>query len=243
VKTRFFSTFGQDEGRSEFLNDFIVLLNLDEKQTDQFVDLMPELLAQDLDQQEPAARLADRIGVAIYQAESLLRWTKHVFRYRQRNQYLEDTPTAFSEDLSTLVSEDEKSGLQKIDNVHKLAARLSTRIFEIAEEMRPQYFTRLFARGILPKFQHMSSTVELRGVIDNGFFDPEKQTDLDVSDYQPRIIDLVEVASVHLETDTGDHYYFQMTEADIGSVIRSLTATLRELRALRASVSFGNREK
>jgi hypothetical protein len=243
VKTNFFSTFPPGQERTEFLDDFLFLVRLGREKAETFLRVMPEFLKPtETETDKNANRLATDLGIEVYQAESLLRWTKHILDYRQRRVAPEDTPTEWAEDLVTLLSESQLGASVDAEMTRKLALEAAIQIFKAAEDLRPQYLRQLFARGILPKFDHIDTTVELRGIIDKGFLDSaENRDELQVSNYNPRVMDLVEVASVHIRTDTDEHYYFQMTEQDLSSAIRSLTATLHELHALRASVSIGKK--
>jgi hypothetical protein len=85
--------------------------------------------------------------------------------------------------------------------------------------------------------------VELRAVIKESFSERRASNhDLAAVNYNPTIIDLVGIASIDIETDDDRHYYFQMTEQDLRSAIQWLSATLRELTTLQASVTLARKK-
>jgi hypothetical protein len=240
MKTRFFSTFGPSDDRNQFLRNFLAMLSLDPHQLGGFFHALPGILKLEVeDRQKSINRLASDMSIDISQTESLIDWTHHVVRFLEEPDSSNDTPGEWADDIIVLLRGSDLLGETETDKVRALAVEVAGQIWQIAKDFRPEYLRQLFARGTLPKFDGISWTVELRAVIENAFSDTgEQEDDLTLKDYHPSIIDLVPVASVHIETDTNDHHYYQMTERDLKVAIRSLTATLVELRALRGSATL-----
>jgi hypothetical protein len=241
MKSSFFSTFEQGDERQHFLRDVIEFLRLDTAKRNKFLDELPSILnLHEDDRRESIDRLSFDMNINISQGALFFDFVNHIIRFREEYpEYSNDKPSDWADDVVALSSENRTLSEIGPDKARELAIEVATRIWQIAENFKPEYNRQSFARGVLPKFKDIDSTVELRAVIEPSFSNSvHNRNDLSVTDYQPSIIDLVGIASIHLETDSNAHYYFQMEERDLRLAIRFLTATLRELLALRDRVAL-----
>ena len=81
--------------------------------------------------------------------------------------------------------------------------------------------------GVLPSFESIATTVELRAMFDASF-DP--QTSLE--QYRPKLVGQIPIASIRLRTDEEEVYAFQCDRTDLELLINNLRATLIELDVL-----------
>jgi len=96
------------------------------------------------------------------------------------------------------------------------------------------------AGGVLPSFQSMGCTVEVRPIRKTIF-----RWGQDVAQYTPEILGTVMVASVHVGVDEGavKDFYFQADDVAIDNIIDSLRAAKKEMAALGQFLNLGSTHK
>lgn len=100
----------------------------------------------------------------------------------------------------------------------------------LSPELHFQSVRQRTSGGVLPRFQALGCTVEVRPIRKTRFRCGES-----VDSFAPEFLGTVLVASMHVGVDVGpvEDFYFQADEADIDTMIDSLRATKKEMAALR----------
>lgn len=242
LKTFFFSTLTAGEARTTFLRDHLKLLNLDSQKLGIFFHALPSLLVAEgdgLDNQ--FERVARDAQLNLSDIEDIFSCSRYVVEKVQQPKFSDDQPKDWAADLIESLESEGLTQKPASDRTHQIASEIASQLWRIAEGYKSTYLRRRYERGTLPRFERISSTVELRGIIENSRSDvlsgPPPEDDPELDRYRPSLVGLVGVASVHISTDNEDHHFFQMTEQDLTSAIRSLRATLHELRALQDGVT------
>ena len=78
--------------------------------------------------------------------------------------------------------------------------------------------------GILPAFRSISTTVELRTILDKEYVWGNP-----IKDFSPKIIGWVPIVSVDIKTDSANdqHFYFQAVIEELNIIIQELTAAIK----------------
>jgi len=79
--------------------------------------------------------------------------------------------------------------------------------------------------GVLPNFQGVSHSVELRGVLENDY-----HPGMDIKSYSPQIIDVVPIISIRIaiQSESQKEMIFQASKRDIQDLINDLNIALME---------------
>ena len=133
-----------------------------------------------------------------------------------------DTPEAWASDLQTLELVDASQVAVFIEFFEGLRDQVLPELKQLAQE-------RAYGAGVLPALQGSGTTVELRGVFEKPF---SWGTALD--DYEPELLDVIPVVSVHLSFDSGmpDEIWFQATPDEIELLIGEFRAALKAVEVL-----------
>ncbi len=127
---------------------------------------------------------------------------------------------------------DDAQELASLDNQDRAAFNaFVNRLTAMREGLKGLRQQQLARGGVLPVFQSMGCTVEIRPVKAAPF-----RWDQQVEDYEPKILGTVTVASVYIGVDQGPtkDFHFQADVRDIDNIIASLIAAKKEM------VAFGD---
>jgi len=227
LKSKFFSNFDStDEDNKGFkiALDRLMELSLDDLNT--IIDMLPSILLAETNVQanEQIQILQDKlpdINASVVQSSITF------FEFLEEHlREVMDTPEDLVFDLVenlTLLQESKRD----------LFLHVITRLKEVIDSTGSEVLKREYAAGVLPAFDGIGTTVEIRAIQENRF-----SPITSVDKYTPSISDLVGIVSINIDLDTGNEFFFQAARSDLELVIDTLRAALKDLDALE---SFNNK--
>jgi hypothetical protein len=139
------------------------------------------------------------------------------------------TPDAFCEDIQDMARRSELQPLaeKEISSIRELVSDLARR----SPEFRRSNALSIVKRGVLPMYEEIQATVELRSSRTPLLLDPE---------FAALSLQLFPIASVRLGLDSGEPSFicFQITEAEVLDLIKKLEQLHSTMVNLKESVSI-----
>ncbi|MEM9462651.1 MAG: hypothetical protein AAGF11_51360 [Myxococcota bacterium] len=221
AQSALFSQFdlSEDENR-EFEPDLRRLLELDAHVREKLLERLPRWFVLRIGD-ALAREFAEQFGVP----QSTVLGTLRCYDFFVRNllhDNNDDTIEQWVTDLTAML------GLHKEES-EQLRSALAPLGTLPLEEVAGQLARR--QPGVLPEFDAIETTVELRAVFGRSFILGER-----LSSYEPEVRDLVPIVSMAMSTDTQEHLRVQLHVDDLRLVVDKLQAALREAEALEAMV-------
>lgn len=98
-------------------------------------------------------------------------------------------------------------------------------------QMRPLVDEKRAAAAVLPSFESLGITVEVRAIRKDVY-----RWGTRIEEYRPEVLGTTSIACVHIGMDVGmpKDIYFQADEKDLDNIIASFVATKKDMAALRA---------
>ncbi len=234
MKSKLFDNFDPEEDRNKALQrDLGRFLGMSGPQRDACVAALGELAisyTRDASRQlmEKVQRETGCSGVTV---EGVLHMLRYFLSRMVDLKTRDDEPQAWGEDLvsySYLKPDETPIFIDHMDRIRR----------EIVPNVTAHLRQREYSAGVLPSLREIGITVELRAVREDIY-----HWTTPVDQYQPRIIDVVPVASIHIGVDTGypEDFFFQVDENELQLLIDDFAAAKKDIMELRASVSFSRR--
>ncbi len=90
--------------------------------------------------------------------------------------------------------------------------------------LQKERLEKISKRGVLPCFQNISTTVEVRSVVEKDY-----NLEKPASEYEPKIISRIPIISIDIRTDSGNdqHLYFQASIEEASAIIQELLASIK----------------
>lgn len=141
------------------------------------------------------------------------------------------------QDSPELLAEELVSTLRLVSSENRLKfERLFVFLKEVvAPIVEKQEIIKRAAVGVLPSFKGFGATVEIRAALSSNFHFGDSS-----DQYEPRIGDLVPIASIALRVTRSEqeNFFFQVDEKELITLIESLKATLKEMKTLADHVTL-----
>ncbi|MBN2559965.1 MAG: hypothetical protein JXQ75_03435 [Phycisphaerae bacterium] len=144
-----------------------------------------------------------------------------------RDEYKHDTSEQWADDLVTLRQIEESTRPLFVSMVDRIRS-------DVLPKVESAIRRRAYGEGVLPGLKTCGTTVEMRAVQKGRY-----RWGTAIKEYEPRILDVAGVVSVHIGLNEGTprDFYFQMSEDDLQLLIRELEAARKDLWALSEFVS------
>jgi len=234
MQSKVFDRFDPEEEKNKALETHLrVFLGLSDEQRVACVQALAELVLAQTKALTDAVleRLAKQTSCSALALGQVLHLFQFFLRQMRDDDTRSDTPKLWSEDLVSL-------GLATPPEAAIIEQWLTRVRDEVLPEVEPVLRQRLYAAGVFPSLTQFGATVELRAVQEKKY-----RWGLPVSEYVPRVLDIVGVVSVHVGVDQGNDFWFQVGEHELDLIIDSLVAAKADLRALRESVKFARPDR
>ncbi len=227
MKSRLFTTVFDDpdaEKAKAFAKHLRELLDLSEKDRQVCVDSYPEIKAarSPTEEHKLVSELASRSAIPRHTLVHALTVVNFLVDALLSEAFPDDDYEHWADDLRELGWVD--------GNSQPVFDALLERLISARSELQFQQLERGATGGVLPCFNSLGCTVEVR---------PIRKEILrwgqPVDTYTPEILGTVAVASIHIgvDVDTAKDFYFQADEQQIDNIIDSLRAVKKEMTALR----------
>jgi hypothetical protein len=215
MKSILFSRFDiNQDSNSSFISDFQESMKVSEEGLIKIVDHLPKILScsTDFQKKNGLLEIEQEIGIDIIKIDVCINVLYFFVKQMQNEDLEKDSFQLWAEDIkeiSGITTEQEK----KFENVLTVIKN------KYLDSIERESAINRSKNGVLPCFKSISTTVELRAVLEN-----EYQWKDPVENFSPKIIELIPIISVSLHTDshTEDHYYFQIPVDDLDLVIKEL---------------------
>ncbi len=226
---QYFNPLGEEN--KSFLSDFKYVLEATPDQLNQVIHTLPEFLkAPNRTQSDPILdKMSTETGLPRIALGPIIRIGNFMSSSinDQRDDISDDSPEAWANDLLSVGIIEEKQ-LLAIVKFFQLIVEIND------SEIKSVQLDRRAESGVLPVFEAMGTTVELRGV-----FDTVHRLGMPIDNYSPSLVNIVPIISVSLRVDSGDHthFTFQSSLEDLGDIINKLEAAKKEASILLESCS------
>ncbi|MCH8151184.1 MAG: hypothetical protein IH830_02280 [Planctomycetes bacterium] len=226
MKSRLFSGYDPNAKDAEdFSRDLRATLELSEEHLSQCLRTFPEMrraglkrvrdaFFKDLEQRTELSRLC------LKQALSVMGFFVDHLLGDDKREIRRDTAQEWADDLEHL---------KVIESNHRTAfLGLAADLVATASSLERERLRREAEAGVLPVFRSCGVTIERRAVQEDIYHWGEP-----IDDYQPEMVDSVNIISVHIGFDGGDpsDVYFQMAEQHVDYLIDQLVAAKKDLVA------------
>lgn len=144
-----------------------------------------------------------------------------------KDDYKNDTPEQWAEDLVTLDQMEKKSSPFFISSATRIRDEVVPKVELVVRR-------RVYSEGVLPGFRTCGTTVEMRAVQKDRY-----RWGHPVEDYESEVVDIAGVVSVNIGLDQGTprDFSFQMSEDALADLISQLNAARKDLLALNEFIS------
>ena len=230
LKSRLFSKFDPANKDNDLFGKHLrSSLNLSSEQMEACINALADFrlvrLESELDRLIDS--LEEKTRLPQTEVEKVLAVMRFFLNRMLRDEYKNDTPEQWAEDLLTL------------DQIEKHTSPFFlSMVIRIRDEVVPKVELvvrrRAYGEGVLPGLKTCGTTVEMRAVQKDRY-----RWGNSVGEYAPEVVDVTGVVSVHIGLDEGRprDFYFQMTEDDLADLISQLQAAGQDLLALNEFIS------
>lgn len=230
LKSRLFSKFDPANKDNDLFGKHLRrAMSLSSGQMDTFIEVFAEFrlarleseVTRLLDSLEEEARLPQT------EVEKVLAVMRFFLDKMLRDDYKNDTPEQWAEDLVTLDQIEKKSSSFFVSMVTRIRDEVLPKVELVVRR-------RAYGEGVLPGLKTCGTTVEMRAVQKDRY-----RWGNPIEEYAPEIVDVTGVVSVHIGLDEGRprDFYFQMSKDDLADLISQLKAAGQDLLALNEFLS------
>ena len=235
--SKLFSRFDPtDEKNKEFGKDLRTALALPKNERNACVDILAEMRLTTTNSQSERLYevLEEKTGVPNIVLVKVIGLLKFFLEKFADDKFRSDTSEQWASELVLLKQIQENQRDDLIDLIDGVRAKTLPAV-------ERELLRRRYSGGVLPTMASCGATVEMRAVQRN----PYRWT-MPADQYNPKILDVVGVVSVHVGLDSGQpkDLFFQVSETKLDLLISQLQAAKKELSALqRFLLSWGGDEK